>query len=70
MKSKSDLAKELNRNYNLKEKILLEIGECYYNYIQGKDELAIKSANEKSELLKKLKERITEIEKDFVNAIH
>ena len=45
MKSKSDLAKELNRNYNLKEKILLEIGECYYNYIQGKDELAIKSAN-------------------------
>ncbi|MBK7850971.1 MAG: hypothetical protein IPJ66_07480 [Bacteroidetes bacterium] len=70
MKSKSDLTKELNRNYNLKEKILLEIGSHYYNHMAIKDGSSLNFANEKSELLKKLNEKISELEKDFINASH
>ena len=70
MKSKSDLTKELNRNYNLKEKILLEIGTHYYNHTAMKDGSSLNSAHEKSELLKKLNEKISELEKDFINASH
>ena len=70
MKSKSDLTKELNRNYNLKDKILLEIGSLYYNHMSMKDTSSLNFANEKSELLKKLNEKISELEKDFINASH
>ncbi len=70
MKSKSDLTKELNRNYNLKDKILLEIGSLYYNHMAMKDTSSLNFANEKSELLKKLNEKISELEKDFINASH
>ncbi|HRH65420.1 MAG TPA: hypothetical protein PLU53_03910 [Bacteroidia bacterium] len=70
MKSKSDLAKELNRSYNLKEKVLLEIGSFYFRHFSTNDTQALSSANEKSELLKKIDDRIAELEKDFITAAH
>lgn len=70
MKSKSDLIKEMNRSFSLEEKIYLQIGELYSKHLLTKDAALLAGANEKVEVLRKVKERISELEKEFSNAMH
>lgn len=70
MKSRSDLVKELGRNYKVKDRLVFEVGTLYIENYNSKDTSSIALLNDKIELVKKMNERIAELERDFIATNH